>query len=513
MLSVTTISIILNRDILNEDITLQRTSADQKVNLKLYDVDGCLYHKLKQGERDGANVHQWLIDSNKAFLESQIAEVKADKYDKVIVAYGTNRQSRRVDDYAGLFRGGSCTPVLPILQSYLAGNLNCPVVADPFWMADIYGGKSAGTSYKLALMDRQKIPHKEQHSLWMFDVSKVSLLYAQIHRAATLNPDAKQLDVDFYDDTYEILNQLEVFFKVYPQLLPKNVTLRLHHYAGEKVSKPCVIKGEGIVDKNYEWSVRFMASMSCIHSEYDGDYSYNVDKQIKTAKELQTYCPDLLGPERKLDPSSYFDFKRFNDMRDKEIPKLVAASTLGNKSNYITADLLLQAKLIPEIYLLKSKMAEEKKEDHPLSQQEAFKLQRNSFCKIYCALRDGRSGVKSASFLTGMDALSDEEFIKKVEAHAQEKTSITADAWTLAKNYYQHFDINNINLRSEIYAESLRRSGMFSKSSAAPYLKIDTDSILPHQKKIPLLDRETMEEGKMQENSRRQKIINALAKP
>ncbi len=37
---------------------------------------------------------------------------------------------------------------------------------------------------------------------------------------------------DFYDDREDILNGLEIFFKHNPDFLPKNLILRLHHYAG-----------------------------------------------------------------------------------------------------------------------------------------------------------------------------------------------------------------------------------------------------------------------------------------
>ncbi len=57
-----------------------------KILLKLYDIDGCLYHKCGEPE----NISSWLIESNQTFLEHEISEIKTLNFDKLIIAYGTS---------------------------------------------------------------------------------------------------------------------------------------------------------------------------------------------------------------------------------------------------------------------------------------------------------------------------------------------------------------------------------------------------------------------------------------
>ena len=77
---------------------------------------------------------------------------------------------------------------------------------------------------------RKNNPEPSEYG-WVFDDSKFTLLYAQLHKFASENPDV-DIDYDFYDDRKNIFQPLHTVFKNYPHLLPKNVTLKMHEYRG-----------------------------------------------------------------------------------------------------------------------------------------------------------------------------------------------------------------------------------------------------------------------------------------
>lgn len=88
----------------------------------------------------------------------------------------------------------------------------------------------------------------------LFDKSKITLLYQQMHRARELNPG--QTEFHFRDDSYaNILVPLQKFFKDNPDLIPKDMTLHIHHYMhgvtyDQSDLKP--IEGTGVADPHYK---------------------------------------------------------------------------------------------------------------------------------------------------------------------------------------------------------------------------------------------------------------------
>src|SRR3990167_2892698 len=168
----------------------------RNVCVKLYDVDGCLYHACKKYPHSPAE--EWVLSTNEAFLEAQIQAIQRNNINKVIIGYGTNRQDFRTDRYnSNLFQSDSCTPILPLFQSYFKEKLpRCEVVLDPLWMSDIYSGNPAGTSYKAALRERYQNTN-ESHTDALFDKTKITLIYAHAHRAASLHP-KDLITLDFY---------------------------------------------------------------------------------------------------------------------------------------------------------------------------------------------------------------------------------------------------------------------------------------------------------------------------
>lgn len=358
----------------------------RKINLKLYDIDDCLFHS-HPAYGTHVPIEKWLVETNEPFLSNQVQQIQQEEYDRVIIAYGTNRQDRMIDAWNP---GGTCTPVLPIIQSYLERRVYCEVVLDPFLTADIYGSKPAGTSYVSILKEKFCDSHNEQHSLSVRDRVKISLIYAHAQRVCTLHPDADDIIIDYYDDDHRLLFEAYDFFYLYPDFLPDNVKLRLYRYHQpaaletdhanllfqpynfinghfkalgyhvrggvlEDYSTPCQydvlhdnrIHGTGKHDHHYTWFVRYLAA----------NFRLGWQVKIQSAEELATYHHEngyahsrRENWEMIVQNSSITQLRHF---RDVELPRLdMAEIRTTQQSAYTTATALYRAGLIPGEFVI-----------------------------------------------------------------------------------------------------------------------------------------------------------------
>lgn len=326
----------------------------------LYDIDHCLY---PEDQYFGHQIEKWLISTNKALFEAQLAEIKKGEHEKVIIGIGTNRQDY-MSDKVNSYRGGSMAPAFPLIQSYLSQQLGNQslIEFDPFLMADIYDRTEvldpnqavvAGGAYRRILTAYNDESQKEQHPRAMFDHSKISLIYAHAHRLATLNPTADCV-LDFYDDNSPILSGIFDFFASYPNLLPDRVTLCLNQYKnGSPVIKyEDAIRGTGRVDSQYDWSVRLMASMS-----YYFGSGANEDHFIETIEGLKNFHIEdhYHAPGHLMDMRIGTDFNRskFERLREEITPQSLPSNTkITETANYTTAVQLYNQGLIPKEHVL-----------------------------------------------------------------------------------------------------------------------------------------------------------------
>lgn len=318
-----------------------RNTENNQTTLKLYDVDGALFHKSHYD-----SIEKWLIKENKRLLKHEVSQHQSPGDIKSIIAFGTNRQSFSVDD-TNKCRSGSCAPVLPILQSYLAHNSAGEVVLDPFLMADIFDtdkNTKAGDSYIAILNERYAKIRKKKHADWVFDETKITLIYAHAHRVSVLNKESGGIIIDFYDDQDRILTNLRCFFGGNSDLLPENTTLRLHHYSKDSlILDKKGIAGSGVVDSHYDWSVRYLATKAC----FGGNDKMKSAKTLKHFHKNNDYDAAIITYKN----FDSFNAVRFKKFREKHISKL-NSDGVSHTANYTTAAELNEKGLIPEKFCI-----------------------------------------------------------------------------------------------------------------------------------------------------------------
>lgn len=225
------------------------------------DFDGCLFNKAYRTNRLN-NEKNPVILSNKQFLKHLKQE--NSKFDEVVVFVGSNRQAYRYDcQNSNKNKTESAFTAIKSIKKYLHAKL------DKFLLADLENDSVPGTAFNAAISASDDDPFEDHHH-WLFDVDKLALLYAQLHKAASDDP--SETVFDFYDDKglvngepTDILSALREFFIEYPMMIPRNTTLRLNHYDGDKITNVATIVGEGDIDHDYYNTLHLMEKIAHRH--------------------------------------------------------------------------------------------------------------------------------------------------------------------------------------------------------------------------------------------------------
>ncbi len=78
---------------------------------------------------------------------------------------------------------------------------------------------------------------------------------------ANENPN-DDITFDFFDDRLDIINSLNTFFSQHPDMIPRNVTLRINQYSTRDPLRLCSsIQGTGQIDSHYKDTVKTMATL------------------------------------------------------------------------------------------------------------------------------------------------------------------------------------------------------------------------------------------------------------
>ncbi len=224
-----------------------------------FDADNCLFHagyKPTQQEILSGQSKQ-VVTRNLPLLNNLRAQAK--NFKETIVLVGSLRQSDSIDKFnAKKGRTESIFKAIPKVSNYIGATLNT------FLLTDIYANYPPGKAFDCAVNHP-----KTQQAKCVADETKVSILYAQVHHLANLHPNETIL-FEFYDDRgcrswhagKDILEHLHDYFRHFPELLPYNVTLRLNHYEGAKVTPFRAIQGTGFIDANYQATTKEIAAIS-----------------------------------------------------------------------------------------------------------------------------------------------------------------------------------------------------------------------------------------------------------
>ena len=133
------------------------------------------------------------------------------------------------------------------------------VSLDKFLMADVFGNMTDGISFELSSMFP---PHHVIHPHTFYDETKVSLIYALIHRIAANTQSDDGSVVHYYDDQLQILRAVDTVLGWNTKLLvPELMQLKLCHYKGDGVESSRHISGDAVPDLSYRESVRLIASL------------------------------------------------------------------------------------------------------------------------------------------------------------------------------------------------------------------------------------------------------------
>jgi hypothetical protein len=251
------------------------------------DMDGCYFNEnyalIRKKLGYSPVNYQQIPDYNEQLLNDITTELRVANASKSILNLNSNRQCYHSDKHNYLREDyiiGSAFPAILALHARLQASvtvINPSLVCEvnKLLLADIYNDLEIGTCFDLAVTEYEKqqtnINHTElqQHPEWVFDSTKLTIIYAQIQRAAKQNPDA-DIIFNFYDDREDILLSLYEFFAVRPYLIPANLTLKMKFYKGNEVILKNSIQGTGLIDASYNVTIKVIAETCGVVSKSFG---------------------------------------------------------------------------------------------------------------------------------------------------------------------------------------------------------------------------------------------------
>lgn len=245
------------------------------IDVYSFDFDGCL-----------ANI-DYLSSDKKDIIKSNqhVLDLIKQSANRLIVFVGSNRQSF-YDDYTNSYDNsrGSCYSAIQTISNYLGA------ILDKFLLTDIYNNLASGTAFNEALAHLDEhlkdyksdtIANNPPFPNWIHDESKLTILYAQMHKVA-LEHSEELIEFNFVDDRADLLENLHTYFIKYPELIPQNVRLNLKRYNGEpnlseqeldlfiKHYEP--VQGIGRLDFNYPNTVIQIAAVTIEQMNVNENY-------------------------------------------------------------------------------------------------------------------------------------------------------------------------------------------------------------------------------------------------
>lgn len=114
---------------------------------------------------------------------------------------------------------------------------------------------------------QQELENPKSQAFWLFDHTKISLVFAQMQRLANKYKTAT-IDYLFIDDSLTILEALFTFYSKYTELIPNNLSFNWAWYYGEEVNleeqllREKSLPGNGDPDENFENNLLLWAAIT-----------------------------------------------------------------------------------------------------------------------------------------------------------------------------------------------------------------------------------------------------------
>lgn len=223
------------------------SEAKEEVLVFSLDADGALFNRKYVASIEAPKIHD-VIRYNPILIK-QIHHLIEKNNSTVppIFTIGSMRQSQLIDKHnMQINNTDSVFRVLPIIVEHFHDTMDRKVLAmDTCLFSDYFSDTLIGRNFD----------DTKSEIRCPMDSSKFLHLYAQMHRAATLNKN-KKISFHFYDDIPDILYDLQTLFLNNKELLPANVTLHLHRYNGKELTDYAdPVKGVGVIDSRYDKNV------------------------------------------------------------------------------------------------------------------------------------------------------------------------------------------------------------------------------------------------------------------
>jgi len=308
----------------------EKAKPRPRIKVLSLDFDGCIFNHAYMTNPLQANR---LLATNARLIDQLTKEIEQEEYDEVIFMVGSNRQSKSVDTLgANLYGSGSCYPALMQLCEEFQKRTKAKCRVDGLLLADIYGNRRLGENFHKALSEDKNYPYFKH----IQDTSKLTMLYAQIHKIASENPDA-EIDFDFYDDRSDIIENLH-FLADHPDLFPRNVKFTAHLYNGTDPIEDFSMSGTGQIDHCYQMNTKRLVETAGIkitpnHFSGGHDILNNIVANSQTISSFESF-----KKERQITPLDVSLKKdKTIDLLDKEQeqPMSIDASPINdNKSKF-----------------------------------------------------------------------------------------------------------------------------------------------------------------------------------
>ncbi|HTM63717.1 MAG TPA: hypothetical protein VL360_04385 [Gammaproteobacteria bacterium] len=256
------------------------------------------------------------ISAHQKLMDHIYLNIRDNKYDEVNLMVGGNHQDPDIDK---ITRNTSGFTQLLQIHDELTSRISstgskCKITYDCYLLADTYSRCTPGESFTNAIKCQDAIgkydtEKRKSSSLSSYksvsDASRLQTVYAQIHKQAIAAPHSK-IVYDYYISDQSTAKILGSFFTSNRDLIPKNVTLRIHVYEGDDkltlenkndvrklILSTVECAGSGQTDHNYEENIKLM--MQCCRNAYPS-VAYST---VFNAARTFSYKPDSLKEFKK----------------------------------------------------------------------------------------------------------------------------------------------------------------------------------------------------------------------